>query len=200
MAPAAGGGMTAPRPLWLKFLIAVALAFALFNIGVYVYGLTLPDEWHVERSVVVHAPPEAVYPLLAGPKRWTEWTEWNERADPGARFTAEGPESGEGASLSWIGREIGTGRVTIREAEPGRSVVYELVFQGNEFTKDGRFTLEPAEGGTRVIWSDGGKIGNTLGRLFRERFEQSLGARFDEDLKQLKVVAEKQDAPPASEH
>jgi hypothetical protein len=181
-----------PRPLWLKLLIAAAFAFALFNLGAFLYGLTLSDKWHVERSVVIHAPPGAVYPLLASPKRWPEWTEWNSRVDPTVKLTAEGPESGAKASLVWMGREIGMGKVTILEAVPNRAVTYELKLQGTEFTKNGRLALEPTDAGTRVIWTDGGKIGNTVGRLFRRRFEQNLAAHFDTDLNQLKAVVEKQ--------
>ncbi|HEX6985208.1 MAG TPA: SRPBCC family protein [Planctomycetaceae bacterium] len=188
--------MTAPppsrprRPVWMTALLVVALIVGLFNIGVYVYGLTLPNEWRVEESVVVAAPPEAVYPLLATPKRWAEWSAWSAERDPSLKFAYDGPEAGKGASFSWLGERLGHGKIVLTEAKPGESIRYELVLQGETFSENGRIALEPTEEGTRVTWTDGGELDGTLGRLFRERLEASVAAEFAASLERLKGVAE----------
>lgn len=179
------------RPIWLKLLIAAALLVALLNAGAYVYGLTLPDEWHVEESVVVVASPEDVYPLVASPKRWPEWASWNKTRDATVEFSFEGPDSDKGAAFSWQGEQLGIGKLTIIEAEPNASVSYVLSLGGAEFSENGRIALTAAEGGTRVTWTDGGELGGTLGRLFRGRLEQSVSADFAASLENLKSIAER---------
>ena len=184
-----------PRPdrSWRRVrtvLLVVAAAFALFNAALYVYGLTLPDEWRVQRSVVIDAPASSIYPLVAGSKRWSGWSPWSTHRDPSLRLTYAGPESGEGASFSWIGRDLGTGAVTVTAAEPNRSVGYAMELQGQPFSADGRITLEPEGDGTRVTWSDRGELEGTAGRLFGSRMEQVVGADFDAGLSRLKAVAE----------
>jgi len=180
------------RPIWLKLLIGLAFAFAAFNIGIYVYGLTLPGEWHVEESIVIDAPPDAIYTFLSSPKRWTEWSGWSRRSDPTAELAFEGSVEGKDASMVWQGERLGAGRMTITAAEPGRSVTYSLRLGGSEFSDAGRLSLKPADGGTRVTWTDGGELGGTPGRLFGRRLEASVSADFSASLVRLKELVERE--------
>jgi uncharacterized protein YndB with AHSA1/START domain len=174
-----------PRPRWMRWLFAVAVMVGLFNIGAFLYGLTLPNEWHVEASHVIAAPPEAIYPSLAAPQRWTTWIRWIPDGDPTLQTATEGPESGVGASLTWSSEQLGQGQLTILETEPDRFVRYQLDLQGETFSTNGKIQLFPVEEGTRVLWSDGGRLGNTLSRLFRERLERSLADEFAASLRRL---------------
>jgi uncharacterized protein YndB with AHSA1/START domain len=177
------------RPFWMKALLVVGVAIVLANAAAFLYGLTLSDEWHVEESIIIDAPPAEIYPLLATPKRWPEWSVWNRERDPTVEFAYEGPESGVDASFAWRGEQLGLGKMTITEAEADSFVRYRLVLQGAEFSPNGRIALEPA-GGTKVTWTDGGSLGNTLGRLFRERLENSVASEFRASLGRLKKIVE----------
>ena len=65
---------------WL-LLGAVALAVVLLAIA-----YLLPRKWQVQRSIAIHAPPAAIYPLVANMK--TGWPQWSafDFADPDIRF------------------------------------------------------------------------------------------------------------------
>jgi hypothetical protein len=81
----------------LKFLVLVALALAVLLVG---GGWLLSPRFTVERSVVVAAPADKVYALVAEPRRWKEWSVWNQR-DPAMNMSYSGPASGAGAAWSW---------------------------------------------------------------------------------------------------
>ena len=53
----------------IRVLVAVLLLVALL----FVVALALPSEYHVKRSVVINAKPEAIYPYLNNFKKWPEW-------------------------------------------------------------------------------------------------------------------------------
>ena len=180
----------AGRPFWFKALLTLAVLIIVCNIGAYLYGLTLPNEWRADESIVIDAPPEAVYPLVASPKRWTEWSSWSRRQDPTLELAYDGPESGAGASFAWRGEQLGLGKLKILGVEPNRSVRYELTLRNQPFSKQGKIALEPVADGTRVTWSDGGELDSTLGRLFRERLENSVAAEFRASLARLKKLVE----------
>jgi Polyketide cyclase / dehydrase and lipid transport len=180
------------RPAWLKILLFFAFFVCLFNIAAYLYGLTLPNEWTVGESIVIAAPPEKVYPLVASPRRWAEWSSWSPKQDPSVEFAYDGPETGTGASFAWRGEQLGLGKLTMTEATPNVSVGYELVLQNAPFSKKGRIAFEPDAHGTRVNWTDGGELDSTLGRLFRERLEASVATEFRTSLQRLKEAAERE--------
>lgn len=197
-ADATGSGdiVTAPpmqpagRPMWILVLLIIALLIGLANVVVFLYGLTLPDDWQADAETLVAAPPDEIYPLIATAERWTEWSTWSKSQDPTIRLHYEGPKAGAGASFSWLGERVGRGKITITEAQPGKSIRYTLELQGSKFSENARITLQPENDGTRITWTDGGEVEGTLGRFFRERLEESVTAEFESSLKRLEAVAE----------
>ncbi len=175
--------------MWMLALFAVAVIVGLFNIGVFLYGLTLPSEWSVEESVEIAAAPEEIIPYLASPRRWSEWSSWSNTQDPTAEFKYDGPDSGDGAAFSWRGEQLGAGTLTIIELSQNL-IRYQLKFQGETFSENGKISLEPIDRGTRVVWSDSGEVSGTIGRFFRERLETSVAADFEASLKRLERVVE----------
>lgn len=178
-----------PRPMWMFALFALAVIVALFNIVAFLYGLTLPSDWKVEESIEIDAPPDDVRAYVAFPRRWTEWSSWSEARDPTADFRYDGPESGEGASFSWSGEQLGVGTLTITEVT-ANGLEYRLEFQGETFSEDGKISFQPTDRGTRVVWNDGGEVSGTIGRFFRARLETSVAADFHASLARLKRLVE----------
>lgn len=153
-------------------------------------SLLLPSEFSVQRSVTVAAAPEAVWPLLAEPRRWPSWTAWNRR-DPSMQLQFEGPASGAGAAWSWRSASEGDGRMVFTAADAPRQLRYELRFGDDDTPSRGELRLEPAAGGTRVSWSMTGRMGaNPMFKwmaLFADRF---IGPDFEAGLAQLKALVE----------
>ena len=175
--------------MWMLALFAVAVIVGMFNIGAFLYGLTLRSDWSVEESINIGAPIDDVAASLESPRRWSDWSSWSKAQDPTAEFKYEGPESGEGASVSWRGERLGVGTLTITEASKNL-IRYQLAFQGETFSEHGKISVQPTDDGTHVVWSDGGEVSGTIGRLFRERMEASVAADFRASLARLKRLVE----------
>lgn len=170
---------------WL--LIGVLVLAAVLLAG----GMLLSPKFTVTRSVVINAPPEKIYPLIASPRQWTQWTVWNQR-DPAMQITYTGPESGAGAAWAWKSKSEGDGRMTFTTAEPNRKIDYELFFPDFDAPSTGTLVLAPEAGGTRVSWTMNGDFGNNpLFRWFALAADSMVGKDFDSGLANLKAIAEK---------
>src|SRR5687767_7524372 len=71
----------------MKAVIVVLLLLVAAIVGI---GFTLKPHWAVERSTVVNAPPERIYPYVSTLRRWPEWTPWIQR-DPTFTSSYDGP-------------------------------------------------------------------------------------------------------------
>ncbi|AXQ30119.1 polyketide cyclase [Solimonas sp. K1W22B-7] len=178
-----------------KILIALALAIA----ALLGYAATQPDIFRVERSTVVQAPAEQIYPLIADFHRWTQWSPY-EKLDPALKRTYGGAESGLGASYAWEGdKNVGSGRMEITEATAPSKIGIKLDFMVPfEAHNQAEFTLQPEGSGTRVSWAMHGPanfMSKLMGTLFN--MDKMVGGDFEKGLATLKSVAEATPAAPA---
>ncbi len=176
---------------WFKRLLA---AVAVLLVIVVTVGLFLPDRVHVERSIVIDAPPERVFPLVNDYRNFNQWSPWY-GMDPDARYRFDGPESGVGAKLSWDSDnpDVGSGSQQIVESRANALVRTHLDF-GDQGVAEARFTLSPEGTGTRVTWGFDTDFGyNLVGRYFGLLFESMIGPDYEQGLANLKRVAE---SPP----
>ncbi len=172
----------------VKTLLWFVLALAAV---VLIGGLLISPKFSVERSASIGAPPEAVYELVADPRRWKEWSVWNRR-DPQMAMSYSGAASGAGAVWAWKSASEGDGRMSFTEAEPGRRIAYELFFPDFGTTSTGALTLVPEGGGTKITWTVAGEMGrNPVTRWFALAMDGMMGKDFDAGLANLKALAEK---------
>jgi uncharacterized protein YndB with AHSA1/START domain len=171
----------------LKWVLVVVLGLAAVLVT---GGLLLPATFKVSRSVVVNAAPEAVYPLVADPRRWKAWSVWNRR-DPKMEITYSGPDSGTGAAWAWKSPSEGDGKMTFTAAEPGRRVAYDLYFPDFGTTSRGELVFAPEGSGTRVTWVMNGDMGsNVLFRWMTLFADGMVGKDFEGGLANLRQLAE----------
>lgn len=165
----------------LVVLIAVLCGVAFF----------LPQNVHVERSIVVAAPPEAVFPYVNSFARFNEWSPWA-KLDPNAKYTFEGPAEGVGAKMTWTGNgDVGTGVQTILESEAPTRVKSSLEF-GDGGPATASFLLAPEGEGTKITWTLDTDLGmNPVARWFGLFLDGMIGADYEKGLSNLKAVAEK---------
>jgi uncharacterized protein YndB with AHSA1/START domain len=176
---------------WLKGVVLFGAALATLLL---VVALLIPGRWHVERSVVINAAPERVYPPVAELRQWRQWTIWYAR-NPQPETRYEGPASGVGAVSEWRD-EHGSGRVTVTAAEPDRRIAYDLLFDGDMLTR-GSIVLAPEAGGTRVTWTFEGDAGlNPVARYFGFMVMRAIADDFDHGLARLKRRCEDYAAGP----
>jgi uncharacterized protein YndB with AHSA1/START domain len=172
----------------LKVLGAILVLLALVLFG---GGLLLSPKYHIERSVVVAAPPAKAYALVADPHRWKEWTVWNRR-DPAMAIEYFGAASGAGSGWAWKSASEGDGKMTLTAAEPDQRVAYDLFFPEFNSTSTGDLRFVAEGSGTRVNWSMNGDMGsNPLMRWMTLMMDGMVGKDFDAGLANLKALAEK---------
>lgn len=167
--------------------VVVALLAAL---GIRV--ITRPDSTTIERSAVIDAPPERVYPLLADFREWRRWSPW-EHLDPAMERTFSGADRGVGAVYAWAGnRKAGEGRMEMTAADPPRHVGLHIEFL-KPFKAENEidFNLTPRNGGTEVRWTMAGR--NTLGLKVMQsmmNMDRLVGRDFERGLANLRTAVE----------
>lgn len=178
-----------------KILLAIVVLIA----AVLVFAATRPDSFHIERSVIVQAPPQALYPQIADFRRWQAWSPY-EKLDPAMRRSYEGAERGQGAVYAWDGDKSGAGRMEIVESiEPSRVRIHLDFLRPFKARNTAEFVLTPEGEGTRLSWAMYGPdsyVGKLMG-LFFDR-DAMFGKDFEKGLASLKALAETPTAPPAT--
>jgi hypothetical protein len=168
-----------------KALIALAVLLA----GFLVFAAMRPDTYHVERSIVIEAPPRIIYMQLDDLRVWSEWSPWD-KIDPGMKKTYEGTARTVGASYTWQGNDdVGKGKMTITEREIPSRIAYRLEFiePFAAVAKSG-FTLREDGDKTHVTWFMDGEnafVSKVFGVFMN--MDAMIGADFEKGLAALKV-------------
>ncbi len=172
----------------LKTLLVIVVALVVVFFAV---GAALPDASHVERSIVIDAPPEQVFELANNIKNFNQWSPWHP-IDPNTEYTFSGPEEGQGAKMAWHSdnKDVGSGTQTITQSQPNELIKVELDF-GTMGVADSSYKLKPEGEDTQFIWTFDVKHGGSLiNRYFGLMMDKWVGTDFEEGLAKLKQVAE----------
>jgi|688.fasta_scaffold360113_2 hypothetical protein len=179
-----------------KVVLGIASIFVLLIGGLAIFISTRPDQFVVQRSIAIKAPPAPIYPLIADFHKWGTWSPY-ERLDPKMERRYAGNESGLGAKYIWDGNEkAGSGTMEIIEAVPPSKVAIRLdfskPFEGHNIAE---FKLEPKGEETNVSWSMSGPSSFMMKfvGLFMN-MDQMIGRDFEIGLDNLKNVVEKSEA------
>ena len=166
------------------FVIVVAAALAII-------AQFLPDTFKVERTLIIRAGADKIYPWVNDVTKWPEWTVWNKDNDPSIVFTYEGPAEGVGAISKWEGKKFGTGRFTITESDPAKGIKTDLVMGRGGQPMQGWVTFAPAGSDTKVIFGLGGNVNrNPINRWMCKFMDQLAGPYYEKNLLGLKRKAE----------
>lgn len=177
-------------------LIVVAVALA----AVLAYAASKPDTFAVQRSTIIAAPPEQIFPLIDDLHAQSAWSPFEK--DPAMKRTHSGPARGPGAVYAWDGnRQVGAGQIAIIDSKPPSKVVLSLKML-RPFNADNvvEFTLDRVGAGTRVTWAMRGRspfMAKVMG-LFMN-CDAMVGKQFDEGLAKLKNLVETQPTSVAAE-
>src|SRR5262249_6669651 len=114
-----------PSTMMKKILIGLVVVLG----GFAAFVATRPNVFHIERSATINAPADVVFGQVANFHNWAAWSPWD-KLDPSMKRTFAGPESGTGASYSWVGNDkVGEGTQTITGAEPNVKIAIKLEFK-----------------------------------------------------------------------
>ncbi len=176
----------------MRSLIEFLLAIVITIVILLLIGLFLPggDHGHVERSIIIERPSSHVFDALNSYKRFNEWSPWAKK-DPTASYTFAGPESGQGATMSWQGaKSVGSGRWEILESTP-TSLVKMIQVVENGRTATVVFDVASSDLGVKVKWSYDTELGtNPIERIKGQYLDSSVGSDFQYGLMRLKALLE----------
>ncbi|WP_245767981.1 SRPBCC family protein [Stigmatella erecta] len=186
--------------IMLKTILLCGAGVATLGVvTVFALASQKPATFHIERSTVIAAPPEAVFTHLNDFRRWAAWSPW-EKLDPSMQKTYGGPPSGVGATYAWRGNgKAGEGQMTILESRPGEHLLLRLEFlKPFPATNTATYTLMPKPEGTAITWAMDGE-NTTMGKVFAVFFDMDalVGKDFERGLADLKAVSEAAGALPS---
>jgi uncharacterized protein YndB with AHSA1/START domain len=176
----------------LKIIGIIAVVAFVLPAGLLIYAATRPDSFRVQRSIVIAAPPEKIFGLIADFARWPDWSPY-ETKDPAMRREMSAVTAGRGATYAWAGNsQVGEGRMEIVEAQTPALIRIKLDFlKPFEAHNTATFTLEPRGAETEVTWAMDGPspfITKVMGVICD--LDKMIGADFAAGLANLKRRAE----------
>lgn len=177
----------------LKILTATGAVVALGIALVLVLAAMKPDQFRVQRSTAIKAPPEKIFPLINDFKAWTAWSPY-ENKDPDMRRTYSAMTSGKGATYVWDGNgNVGAGDMLITDAPAPSKVALDLnMTKPMTAHNQVEFTLVPAGDTTTVTWMMRGES-PYFAKIIHVFFnmDKMVGGDFEAGLAKLKSAAEK---------
>lgn len=178
---------------WPRFLVWTLVILLVAVAGLAGVVATKPNEFRVERSTVIAAPPDAVFEHVNDFHKWEAWSPWA-KLDPNAKNSFSGPESGTGAAFKWVGNDkVGEGSMTIVDAQPPDRLQIRLDFEKPmKDTSQVEFTFQPTGDQTKVTWTMSGRYQNFAGKAFCTLFnmQKMIGDKFEEGLASMKRTVE----------
>ncbi len=176
----------------MSILRKILLVLVVLTTAILLYATTKPDSFRIERSLVVQAPAEKIFPLINDLHQWQAWSPW-EGLDPDLKRHYSGNASGHGAVYAWDGNsKVGAGSMTITASQPPAHIVIDLRFlRPFEARNEAEFILAPEAGGTRVTWRMTGPnpyIAKVMQVFFSP--DALVGKDFETGLDKLKHLSE----------
>jgi uncharacterized protein YndB with AHSA1/START domain len=176
----------------MKVVMIIAAVLIVALLSVLILASTRPNSFRLERSIVIHAPPEEIFAQIDDFRAWRAWSPY-ENLDPNLKRTYGGAARGQGAIYEWAGdNKAGAGRMEIVQATAPAKVVINLDFSKPFVAHNlAEFTLEPADQGTKVTWAMSGPspfISKAFGLFIS--MDALVGKDFEKGLASLKTVVE----------
>lgn len=162
---------------------------------------TRPDEFRVERSITIAAPPEVVYSLVSDFKGWAAWSPW-EALDPNMQKTYVGQPGQPGQRYEWKGnKDVGSGQMTVESVQAPSKIAIKLEFiEPWESSSQTLFSFDPVGEQTKVTWTMSGR------NRFVEKamtlwmdMDKMVGGDFEKGLSKLSEAAQKEHAQRVAE-
>ena len=173
-------------------LLTLIVLLAALLAGFLGYVATREGKFRYERSGLIAAPPERVFPFASEFKKGGLWSPY-EQKDPAMKKRFAGPEGAAGSIMEFEGnREVGSGKLELLEVVPNERVRIRLTmikpFKAENLVE---YRLVPEAAGTRFFWimsGDGGFMGKLMTTLID--CEKMIGDQFSTGIENLKKVVE----------
>ncbi|NEQ54019.1 MAG: SRPBCC family protein [Leptolyngbya sp. SIO3F4] len=177
--------------MFLKIIGGLVMAVLL----AFVAGFVLPSQVHVERSLLISAPPTTIFPLVSDLNQWDAWSPWA-KMDPDAEMTISG--TGVGQMMQWHSEDpqVGDGTQEVISLESPNYVSTHLDF-GDQGMADAKIQLMPEGDGTLVSWTLDSDMRTGVPTLmqpistyFGFMMDGMIGKEYEKGLSNLKALVE----------
>lgn len=173
-----------------KILLSLVVVIVLF----LVFVSTRNGKFNYERSVVINAPVEKIYPYLSNFKLGSQWNPFDQK-DPNLKRTFLGNDGEVGSAMEFEGNnEAGSGKLEMLSLIPNTEAQIKLTM-----TKPWKaenliiYKLTPEAEGTRFLWAmsgDGGFMGKLMMTIID--CEKMITDEFEKGFQNLKFIIENQ--------
>ena len=172
-------------------LTMIAAIVAVTIAGILILAAMKPDTFVVQRSTLINASAEKIYPLINDYKNWASWSPY-EKIDPAMKRAFSGTPSGKGSVYEWTGnKNIGSGRMEILDTSPSRIDIKLDFLAPFEAHNVAEFTMKPKGGATNVTWAMRGPVPYKFKIMdVVMNMDKMVGSQFAEGLANMKAVAE----------
>lgn len=135
----------------------ILIGLAVIIVGIIVVSRFQRDNYTVERTGTIAAPPSVVFAQITDFHNWEKFNPWRD-LDTNMVLTYEGAPRGVGAKYNWAGNsDAGKGSMTILETTPGQYAKLEMHFVEPMDSKAiTEFKFAPEGNGTKLTWSMSG--------------------------------------------
>lgn len=173
-------------------LIKILIGLGVFLVGFFAFVLTRESKFHYERSGLIQASAEEIYPYISDFNKGAEWSPY-EQADPNMKKTIKGPVAQPGSIMEFEGNaKSGSGRIEILRVIPNELVEMRLTMLKPIHAENlVQYRLTPEADGTRFTWSmsgDGGFIGKLMNTFID--CEEMAAGQFTVGINNLKRLIE----------
>lgn len=176
----------------LKTLAIIGVVVVVAIAGVLLYAATKLDSFRVQRTVLINAPSDKVFPLINDVKAFTAWSPFDKK-DPAMKRTFGAVTAGKGATYAWEGnKDVGQGSMEIVESGPRKVLIKLDIVKPFEAHNMAEFLLEPKGDSTSVTWAVYGPspyVSKVMGTFMN--IDDMIGRDFEKGLADLKAAAEK---------
>lgn len=162
---------------------------------VCILGLVAPNDFAVERKVVINKPKDQVFEFVKYLKNQDLYSSWA-RKDPAMKREFRGTDGEAGAVSGWEGnKEVGKGEQEIRQITPGERIDFELRFKKPFEATNKAYMITEAAGTnqTLVKWGFSGRMPFPMNAMMLfVNMDKQAGKDFEIGLANLKELLEKQ--------
>ena len=171
----------------------IGLAVALLAGVVLAVAATRPNDFRVQRSASIKAPPEKIFPHINDLHAFNTWNPFNKK-DPNIKGSYSGAANGPGSAYAFEGnKDVGRGRIEITDSRPASEVRMNLhILAPMEGRNVVEFTLHPKGDSTSVTWAIQGPMPylSKVFSLFCD-MDAMIGREFENGLADLKTIVER---------
>lgn len=171
-----------------KILLSLVIILIVF-LG---YVSTREGKFNYEKSTVINASADKIYPYISNFKNGSAWNTFDQK-DPNIKRTFIGNDGEAGAKMEFEGNaEAGSGYLEMLSVTPNAEAQMKLVMT-KPFHAENQivYKLSPEGEGTRFTWTMSGD-GGFLGKLINVFIdcEKMITGEFEKSFQNLKAVVE----------